>query len=300
MNAQVGLKRQLAAEWRWLRRKRAWRVGLVLAVVAVAAAVGQRALTSSRDVEGAMALAEARATEMMKEFGEQAFAPLNMFEEPRYLLASQLPYDLSSLALFLALIGCAVVGIAIGGEWRSGTVRFSWVEHSNRAGPGVLRLVVATAAWFAVSLAALALACGGLWLVAATSGLPDAISVASIAATVARGTLVGAGGAIVGGALSTLTRTDLAVPIALTVYLLLAELALPVALGNAFQPSTRLARFVVNLDPMIDLDFACGGPVCPTLHPPSAATALPWLVAGAVALVAVVVTASRSRAPVWR
>ncbi|MDR1187930.1 MAG: hypothetical protein LBK95_10835 [Bifidobacteriaceae bacterium] len=223
-----------------------------------------------------------------------------MYEEPRYLLAAQLPFDLATLALVMALIGCAVIGIAIGGEWRSGTVRFSWVEHSARSSPAVIRLAVATLAWFAVSLAALALAAGALWLVAHTRGLPDAVSPAWAVAAVARGSLVAAGGALAGGALATLTRTDLAVPIALLVYLLLAELALPMAIEGAVTPASQMSWFVHGLDPTIDLGFACGGPVCPSLHPTEPFTLVPWLVVAAAAVAAVVATAWRSRAAVWR
>lgn len=260
------MRREVAAELFWIVKRRALRYGMLAAALVVAAVIADAAIGSSSDVAGAVMRAETLADEASQ--GGFDLPVGGAYIEPRYLLANQLPSALAQVGLALALVGLVTSSLSIGGEWRTGTVALSFVSSGRRVQPVLVRIGVWAALWFAVSLVTLLVAATGLTGVALATGDPNGISCSTIVGLLLRAGVIASLGALLGGAWSSITRSNTVVIVAALVYLLVFEIVMAVIVAGTTlrTPATILAQFVTARIIEAAHTLECGAPRCDDVY----------------------------------
>ncbi|NKY11640.1 hypothetical protein [Cellulomonas hominis] len=291
----------LAAEWYWIRRRRALRLALVAAAALAVGLPLARWLSSDADLAAAIAQAEQEAADLR---ARGVDIPVSgVFVEPRYLVAEQLPVDTSAAVLALALVGFLAAALSVGAEWRTGTVRLSFLDPAARSGPAASRVALWGLSWSAVGAAGLVLIQGGLLLVGWDRGLLEGATAATFAWPLARGVLTIGLGALLGAGLASLLRSDTVVVVLLLLYVLVAEIVLLGLNGAAGyrSPGSILAMWVVSADTGAPLPYTCGGaPRCDELFAVTAGQPALYLVGVVAAAALLLAAAASARRPVWR
>lgn len=288
-------------EWFWTRRRRALRSAVLVAVAITVATVVSRWLSTSSDLAPAFADAQ-RHIDQAAANGVK-FEMAEVFNDPRYALATQMPIDTAALALAIALIGLVAGALAVGGEWRTGTIRLSFVTPSARTQPTLARLTVWWLVWTSVGALCLIFAIGGLSLVGSSRGLSDGVTASLYVGLVVRGTLAVGAGVLLGAGLATLFRSDAVVMVLMLGYVLIAEILLPALLGVSgyLSPGVRLIEFIISRDLSQPLAIECGqAPRCEEVFATTAgapgvylALILTILGVGALAI-------WRAQRPIWK
>lgn len=291
----------LAAEWFWIRRRRALLLAGAAAAMIAAVVPLARWLSSDADLSAAIARAEREAAEMAAAGVDVPMA--GAFVETRYLLAEQAPVDTAGAALALALVGLLAATLSVGSEWRTGTVRLSFVNPAERTGPTFARVLLWGACWSVVGAAALVVLQGGLLLVGHDRGLTEGAAAAMFVWPLVRGVLTIGVGAAVGAALATVFRSETPVVVLLLLYVLVAEIVLLGLHGAAGyrSPGADLAGWIVSADVGAVLPSSCGGaPRCNELHAITAGEPGVYLALSSAASALVLGAAVSARRPVWR
>lgn len=295
------MKTEVAAEWFWTRHRHAFQVTVLISLLLVVGVVVARFLSTSSDVASAVTKAEEIAADAASHGLELPVSAT--YVEPRYQLAMQMPLDIAGLTLAMMLVGLVGAALAVGSEWRTGTIRLAFVTPSARARPTLARLVVWWATWTALGTAGLVLATVGLMLVGHVRGLSDGLGGATILGLTARGGLVVGAGVVVGASLATILRSDAAVVVLVLSYVLVAEIVLPALLATRgyLSPGVRLLDVVVSSDLTRPVVMSCGPvPRCETVYEStSGSPGTSGALFGGIGLT-LSLAVWRARMPVWR
>lgn len=294
------MKREITAELFWVLRRHAICYGGLASMVVLIAVLVEVAISSSGDVAGAVARAEELANEAAHAGFDLSVA--SAYIEPRFLLANELPSALAQVGLALAIIGLITSSLSVGGEWRSGTVALSFVNPRRRAGPVLVRIGVWTILWLALSVIILLLACAGLVGIAHATGDPNGIPFLTISGLLFRATLVASLGALLGGAWSTITRSNTVVVVAALVYLLVFEIIMAViVVGTTLRtPATILAQFVTARIIESAHVLPCGAPRCDDVYATHAGSWIVYVVLVVLAALSMALAAVSARRNVVR
>ncbi|MFI2752585.1 hypothetical protein ACGIF2_04030 [Cellulomonas sp. P22] len=269
----------------------------VLGLVAVF--VGFRFITSTADTGPAVQA----ATELAATLAAQTGAPIDpgaTYAEPRYMFASQYPYDLAGATVAIALITAVGGAILAGGDWRTRAVGVTFPDWRRRARPAAVRIVVWAALSAVLTLVALIALSGLLFLTAALRGSTSGADALTIAFLVGRGAVLGGLGGLVGASAATVLRSDVLVVVAVLAYVLVVETLMPALLQNGWRtPGSRLIDLVISPDPGRELSLACDVPRCadPLAAGPGQLT--PYLLACGLGLLLVLAGARAARRPIW-
>lgn len=297
------MKAQIRAEGFWMLHRRAMPLAALVACTSALLVPLARWLSTSDDVDGAVAKARADAADALARGLEIPIESL--YQEPRYELATQLPVDVAALSLGIALMMLVAAAVSVGSEWRSGTVRLSLAVPSSRSAPAAVKIVAWWVAATVVGAIALTMSGAGLLAVGHAGGLTDGSSTAAIVGITVRGAVVVGAAAAIGAASATTARSDVAVVVAVLLYVLCAELLLVGLLGaSGYQsPGTRAHMLVAGLvvGPATEIEVSCGaGLRCPLAYEigwgsPAVYLALLLGVVGST-----LAAAWSARRPVWR
>lgn len=295
--------RLLVAEHLWLVRRRPLRLAALLAAVCATALPVVRQVHSSTDVSRALADAERDAAVAL---AQGVDIPLeHLYVEPRYQLAVQLPVDVAALALGLAVMMLVTSAVAVGSEWRSGTVRLSWVTPEARSVPAAVRVTVWWAAGTVVGAAALLLCCAGLLIVGHLGGLSDGVSAVAAAGVVVRGALLVGAASAVGAATATVCRSDVAVLTVVLTYVIVVEmLVVGLRTGQGYQsPGAQAFTLVGGVRPGVspEVETVCSpAPRCSVVLEPLWGEPRTYWAVGLALVCLVLVAAWSARRPWWR
>lgn len=291
----------LHAEAWWLSRRRAPRVMSLLAVTCAVALPLARWRSTSDDVERAVADAERDAADAAARGVEIPAA--SFYVEPRYELASQLPLDLAGLSLGLALLALVTAAVAVGGEWRAGTVRLSFPSLRDRSPATAARIVVWWATGTAVGAVSLAVCTAALVAVGLSGGLSDGFSPAAAAGVAARGTLLVGAASAAGAAAASIVRSDVVVVAVALTYVVVVEILMVGLRGGEGlgSPGSRAHMVVAGIDVEQPRYLPCGSaPRCPVVHELGWGSPATYAAVAAALMVMTLVAVWSARRPLWR
>lgn len=283
-------------------RRRLTKLTVAAAALVTLSLIIWRFSTSSSDVKTAINVAHGQAERTSQQFG-QKLPVENFFNDPRYILAENLPMDLGILAIGLGLVGIVGGASIAGSDWRTGTMSFLIPKLTARA-TGSLRILSAWAMLCSLGACVLVLlTIGCLYAVAATNGHVSGVAALTIVSTAVRAILVVVASSVAGAALAIAARHELPVIIAVLTYVVIAEGVLEAAIGQfGYQaPSQHVLAFIMSRDFSSERMLQCGdAPLCPLIYDSGPGNPLGYLILSASVGACVLVALFIARRPIWR
>lgn len=293
------MNRGLRAEIVLLMRRRVTLVAGVTSLALVVLFSIFRFVTSSGDTESAVL----RATEIATMLAAQTGAPLDVgatYSEPRYVFASQYPFDTGGAIVALSLITLIGGAVLAGGDWRARTVGVTFTDWRRRAWPTVRRTVAWAVVAGGIAASALVTLTALLLLTSALRGSTQGADVLTIAILILRGAVTGAIGGLVGAALASVLRSDVLVVIAVLAYVLVVETLVPALLQNGWRtPGSRIIDLAISSDPTRVSPVPCDVPRCAEAVAAGPGPLAPQVLVVAAAGVLVLAAGRAARRPVW-
>ncbi|XBH21934.1 hypothetical protein V5R04_01525 [Jonesiaceae bacterium BS-20] len=291
----------IRAEWYWLLKRRAFKIGSLLSVLIGLAVPLARWASTSSNVGLAIEQAEKDAVKAAESGLE---IPLEaLYQEPRYPLAVQLPIDVGAVTLAIGVVFLITAALSVGAEWRVGTNRLAFASPKHRGSAMGTRVLTWWLGTTAVGLASIALTIIGLVLVGFNRGLAEGLTSTMIVGLLIRGTLVIGGLVTLGAGLATVFRSDVVVVSLALVYVITAEIILVglLAVSGYRSPGNHALLFVGANDPLVTIDHSCGpAPRCDPAYLPVWGSPIIYLVTVFSMIALVVVAVWATRRPIWK
>lgn len=259
------MARKLFVQERPLLRSNALRWA-ALAVMLVAVLMPLfRAFTTSGDVSGAVAEAEADSRNSASS-GMSLPAEM-LFQDPRYFWNADVPVDLAAVSAAFAVLLSAGAAVAFGQQWAGQSVVPEILVRGSRRRVVLEKTAVGFVAFGCMALVALFVCLGGLWLVSMrTGGLVDADPWIPVVASI-KGAFAIALVASISGLLAVIARNPSTVLAVLLGYFTLVEGGLRTVASMVNRlPSARLIEWVRSTEMAGDRWIDCGAPRCPSVY----------------------------------